>query len=77
MNRGLAELAEEALTLSPHDQLKLARSLMENAEASGDSGVEAAWEDEIERRIEKIDTGLAKGRPFVDVLRDLDHRLGR
>jgi hypothetical protein len=39
--------------------------------------VEAAWEKEIERRIELVDSGLAKGRPFADVLRDIDRQLGR
>jgi len=57
--------------------LKLARTLLENAEAAGDVGAEAAWEDEIEHRIQKIDAGLAKGRPFADVLRDIDRRFGR
>ena len=77
MNRRFAEIAEEALSLLQNEQLKLARALLESAEASGDVGVEAAWENEIERRIQKIDAGLAKGRPFVDVLRDIDRRLGR
>jgi hypothetical protein len=40
-------------------------------------GWDAAWEQEIERRIQMIDDGLAKGRPFADVVRDLDRQLGR
>ena len=63
--------------LPQSDQLKLARAILEKAEAAGDLGAEAAWEQEIERRIEKIDAGLAKGRPFADVLRDVDRRLGK
>ena len=77
MNRSFTEIAEEALTLPQSEQLKLARTLLENAEATGDVGIEAAWEEEIERRIHNIDAGLAKGRPFADVLRDLNQRLGR
>ncbi len=77
MNRSFVEIADEALTLPQSEQLKLARTLLEKAEASGDVGAEAAWEQEIERRIQKIDAGLAKGRPFADVLRDIDQRLGR
>ena len=76
MNRSFVEIADEALTLPQSEQLKLARTLLEKAEASGDVGAEAAWEQEIERRIQKIDAGLAKGRPFADVLRDIDQRLG-
>jgi hypothetical protein len=39
--------------------------------------VDAAWEQEIERRIQLIDAGLANGRPFADVVRDIDRQLGR
>lgn len=57
--------------MPPNEQLRLARTLLDKAEASGDVGVEAAWDEEIERRIQKIDLGLAKGRLFADVLRDI------
>jgi hypothetical protein len=77
MSRNLASLAEEALKLPQHEQLKLARTLLEKSEAEGDQGVEAVWEQEIERRIQLIDGGLAKGRPFADVLRHIDRQLGK
>jgi len=77
MNRSFTEIAEEAMTLPQSEQLRLARTLLERAEASGDAGAEAAWEEEIERRIHKIDAGLAQGRAFADVLREIDRRLGR
>ena len=77
MNRSFTEIAEEALTLPQSEQLRLARTLLEKAEATGAVGVEVEWEEEIERRIQRIDAGLAKGRPFADVLRDIDRRLGR
>jgi len=66
-----ATILDEALRLPQDEQLQLARTLLEKNEASGDLGVEAEWEDEIERRIHLIDSGLAKGRPFSDVLRDI------
>ena len=77
MSRGFAELADEALKLPQTEQLKLARTLLENSEATGDMGAEAAWESEIERRIQRIDAGLATGRPFSEVVQDVDRRLGR
>jgi putative addiction module component (TIGR02574 family) len=73
----LSEIAEKALKLSPREQLKLARTLLEGSEAIGDPGAEDLWEQEIERRIQMIDAGLAKGRPFEDVVRDIDRRLGK
>lgn len=75
MSRNFTQIAEEALSLTQSEQLRLARTLLENAEASGDIGAENAWDEEIERRIHKIDAGLAKGRPFADVLRGIDQRL--
>jgi hypothetical protein len=76
---GLAftEIVDEALRLPKEKQLELARTLLEKNEASGDLGVEAEWDKTIERRIQLIDSGLAKGRPFSDVLHDIDERLGR
>jgi hypothetical protein len=38
---------------------------------------EIPWEQEIERRIQLIDAGLGKGRPFADVLRDIDRQLDK
>lgn len=38
---------------------------MANAEASGDLGAEAAWEEEVERRIHKIEAGLEQDAPWA------------
>jgi hypothetical protein len=59
------------------DALRLARTLLEKSEATGDDDVQAAWEDAIERRIKSIDAGLAKSRPFADVVAEVDRQLGR
>jgi hypothetical protein len=75
MSRNLAEITDEALRLSEPEQLRLARTLLERVEAVRDVDAEAAWEDEIENRIKLLDSGLAKGRPFADVLHDIDRQL--
>jgi predicted GTPase len=77
MSKNFAAVADEALQLPQGDQLRLARTLLEHTEATGDINAETAWEKEIERRIEMVDSGLAKGRSYVEVLRDIDARLGR
>ena len=77
MNLSFADIVQEALRLPQKQQLRLARTILESGEASGDLGAETAWEDEIERRIRLVDSGLAKGRPFSEVLRDIDQRLGK
>jgi putative addiction module component (TIGR02574 family) len=77
MSATLADISEQALKLPQNEQLKLARTLLESSEATGDVDVDAAWEQEIERRIQMIDAGLAKGRPFADVLRDIGRQLNQ
>lgn len=73
----LAEITQDALTLPHNEQLRLARTLLEKSEATGDDDVDAVWEDEIERRIKSIDAGLAKSRPFTEVVAEVDRQLGR
>jgi Putative addiction module component len=77
MSRNLAELTDEALRLPEREQLALARTLLERSEAVGDMDVDLAWENEIENRIKLLDSGLAKGRPFSDALRDIDRQLAK
>ena len=76
MDRSFSNIAEEALKLPSNEQLRLARTLLESNEATGDLGAEAAWEDESERRIQMVAAGLAKGRSFDEVLRDVNERFG-
>ena len=77
MSSKLAEITQDALRLPHDEQLRLARTLLEKSEAIGDDDVEAAREDEIERRIKSIDAGLAKSRPFAEVVAEVDRQLGR
>jgi hypothetical protein len=52
--------------------LKLARTLLESSEAKGQPEVDGAWQEEIERRIKNINAGLAKSRPFAEVVAEID-----
>jgi hypothetical protein len=72
MSLSYADIVDEALRLPQKEQLRLARTLLEHTEA--DAGVEAAWEEEIGRRVERIKNGTAKGRPAADVFRDHEAR---
>ncbi|HEY2802202.1 MAG TPA: addiction module protein [Chthoniobacterales bacterium] len=77
MSSKLAEITQDALRLPHEEQLRLARTLLERNEACGDDDVAAVWEDEIERRIKSIDAGLAKNRPFAEVVAEIDRQLRR
>jgi len=74
--KGLAEIAKDALDLSPVQRLTLARILLDLCEDSRDFSpdAEAAWEEEICRRMEAVRAGTARSRPFDEAFADLDRR---
>lgn len=56
----LERLRSELLTLSEPERAELAHALITSLDAPADEGVEAAWDQEIVRRIAEIDSGQAK-----------------
>ena len=62
-----AELAE----LTPQDRAELTRFLIESLDAEADTGVEAAWDEELKRRAEEIESGRVKGELAEQVIREL------
>jgi putative addiction module component (TIGR02574 family) len=76
----VSKLLEQALSLSVEEQEALAESLISNldGEANGgpaEEGVEAAWADEINRRVADIRSGKTKMIPYEEVRRRLAARL--
>ena len=68
----LAEILEAALQLSPEQRGALASSLIQSLEDEPpDPDAEAAWEAEIMRRIEEIESGAVKPIPWEEARRDL------
>jgi hypothetical protein len=74
----LSDIAKEALGLPPAQRRVLARVLLDLTEDDQDFSpeVEAAWEEEICRRIQSVTTGAARTRSFEAVFADLDRRFG-
>jgi putative addiction module component (TIGR02574 family) len=70
-------VAEQALTLSAPERLRLANELLESVEPGSSEEIEEAWEAEIQRRITEIDAGRAKGRPWTEIKREFHSRYGR
>jgi len=76
MTAEVSELLKKALALPPEARAALADSLLESLdEEPVDEGVEAAWSEEIKRRIEEIDSGKVQMIPFEEVRRRLAARL--
>ena len=75
MSRNVSELFQEATQLSENERAELAGLLLESLEAEPDEGVEAAWAEEIERRVRQIDSGEVKTIPWEEVRAQLHARL--
>jgi putative addiction module component (TIGR02574 family) len=67
MTRDLAELFREASELPEADRAELAGRLLETLHGEPDEDVEAAWAEEIERRVRQIDAGEVKTIPWEEV----------
>ena len=67
MSPDISELLKKALALPPEARAALAGSLLESLdEEPADEGVEAAWSEEIQRRIEELDSGNVKPIPWAE-----------
>jgi putative addiction module component (TIGR02574 family) len=75
MGRKLDELFREAAQLTENERAELAGLLLESLEGEPDEDVEAAWAEEIERRIRQIDSGEVKTIPWEQVRANLYARL--
>ena len=69
----LSDIAKDALELPPGQRLTLARILLDLSEPDQDFSpdVEAAWEQEIVRRMEAVKAGNAQSKSFDRVFAGL------
>jgi putative addiction module component (TIGR02574 family) len=78
MTPQVSELLEKALQLSEQERELLIDRLVESlANEPAEPGVEAAWDEEIKRRVDDIRCGRVKTIPGEQVLRRLKTRLSR
>ncbi len=74
MDANAKRLLEEALKLPEEARAALAGTLIESLDETADPDAEAAWEQEIARRIQQIDSGAVKLVPWSEARRRI---LGR
>ncbi len=60
MTQEAAELLKKALSLPVSERADLAGSLIESLDDTQDESVEAAWDEEVARRMADIDSGGVK-----------------
>jgi putative addiction module component (TIGR02574 family) len=63
-------LEKEVLELPPRSRVRLAEKIMESIDDYATPELEAAWDDEIERRVKEIQSGAEKGIPAEDVMKE-------
>lgn len=61
------ELLEQALTLDEAERATLAGALIESLHGPADPGVEEAWNQEIQRRVEELDAGVVQTTRWSEV----------
>jgi putative addiction module component (TIGR02574 family) len=68
MTTEVSDILKKALALPHEARAAIAGSLLESLnDAPADEGVEAAWSEEIKRRIEEIDSGKVQMIPYEEV----------
>jgi putative addiction module component (TIGR02574 family) len=75
MSPELSKLFDEASMLPLEEQELLANSLLSHVADNTDQSVQAAWDEEIQRRLDDIRSGKAKMIPLEEVRRRMTARL--
>ncbi len=69
----LAEnLKKEALKLSPSERARIAHELIVSLDELSDDILDKEWEAEIQRRVQMIKKGKAKGQPAEEVFAEIE-----
>jgi len=64
-----SELLKKALALPDKERAELAASLIDSLDSTVDVDAEAAWQEEITRRLKDIEIGKVKTIPWDEVRR--------
>ena len=77
MTHDATELLKRALALTVEERAQLAGSLLESLDGAPDDpeAVEAAWNEEIARRIADLDSGKARTVPWEEVRHRISSKL--
>jgi putative addiction module component (TIGR02574 family) len=68
------EIKVKALELSDKDRAELAHLLLVSLDEDMEEGVEAAWDEELDKRVREIDSGQATGRDAFKVLAEIRNK---
>ena len=74
MQEDTLEILKRALKLSPEARAALAGTLLDSLDQEVDQEAESAWEDEIAKRLDDIDSGVIRMVPWSAARRQIAER---
>ena len=78
MPKTATDVIADALRLEPEARAEVAAELLASLDGPADPHAEAAWDVEIQRRIEAIEAGVIRLEPWAEVKRRIERDvLGR
>ena len=72
MTKAAKAVLADALRLGPDERAELAAEVLASLDGPSDTGAESAWEAEIRRRIDAIDSGTMEMEPWKTVKRRIE-----
>ncbi|HVW06696.1 MAG TPA: addiction module protein [Vicinamibacterales bacterium] len=75
MTKGAQAVLADALRLDSSARAELAAEILASLDGPADPGAEAVWNDEIDRRIEAIESGTIRLEPWEHVKRRIEKDL--
>ena len=75
MSTALEKVTRDAVHLPRHQQLALAKYLIDLDDPVADEDVDQAWDAEIRERVRAVDEGRTEAIPYDQVLARVDKRL--
>lgn len=72
MPKTATDVLADALRLEPDARAEVAAELLASLDGPADPGADAAWDAEIERRIEAIEAGAVRLEPWAEAKRRIE-----
>ena len=77
MTTATAKLADQILSLPCEDRIYLVDRLLESLNAPSREEIDRVWAEEVERRIDELDSGKVRAIPGEQVFAEIRQRLGK
>ena len=77
MSTSFDKIAADAMKLPLRDRVRLAQRLVSSLDDQMETGIEALWAAEAERRLEELRTGKVQGIEAAEALREAREALKR